>query len=76
MAKVFSVDKLWYETELRKRILIKGMIKGILKKNISLGVVPEHEEERWEKITKSPNHVIRMQLKVTTAKIARSPLTT
>ena len=72
MVKVFcklSVDRLRYETELRKRVLLKG----ILKKNIEQGVVPEdEEEERWDKITKTPNHVIRLQLKVTSADMARS----
>ena len=64
-----SVDKLRCETELRKRVLLKG----ILKKNIALGIVPAHEEEeRWENITKTPNHVIRLQLNVTSANMARS----
>ena len=65
MVKVFcnlSVDKYRYETDLRKRVLLKG----ILKKNIAQGVVPVHEEEeRWDKITKTLNHMIRLQLKVT-----------
>ena len=58
---VISVDKLRYEAELRKRVLIKG----ILKNNIMKGIVPAHEEdERWSSINKMPNHVIRLRLKV------------
>ena len=63
-----SVDKLRYGTELRKRVLIKS----ILKKNIEKGDVPAHEEkERWDKINKIPNHVIRLRLKVISGDLAR-----
>ena len=60
-----SVDKLRCETELRKRVLIKS----ILKNNIEKGIVPAHEEkERWDKI---PNHVIRLRLNVMSGDLAR-----
>lgn len=63
-----SVDKLRYETELRKRVLIKR----ILKKNIEKGIVPAHEEkERWDNIKKIPNHVIRLRLNVMSGDLAR-----
>jgi hypothetical protein len=61
---VLSVDK----TELHKRVLLKN----ILKNNIAKGIVPAHEEEeRWNKINNTPNHVIRLRLKVTSDNFAR-----
>lgn len=56
------IEKLQNEAELRKRVLIRKLLKDNIKKGI---VVADEEYERLNIIDKLPNHMIRLQLKVT-----------